>query len=307
MTELYKKHRPTDFDSVVGQPSLKILKSMLKKNELPHSILLTGSSGCGKTTVARILRTKLDCGKEDFHEVNCADFRGIDMVRDIRSRMNLAPMNGSTRCWLIDEAHQLSSQAQNAFLKILEDTPKHVYFFLATTDPNKLLKTIRTRCSSFKMETLKPKSAVALLETVMEKEQIEIDDEVIDAVVNLGDGSPRQLLVLLDSIKHLDDEEEQLQLIYKSETKKEAIEIARTLMKPKPIWSEVASVLKTVQEEPESIRWMMLSYANSVLLKGGRKARHAYIIIDAFRDNFYDSKKAGLTAACFEVVQEINN
>ena len=229
------------------------------------------------------------------------------MVRDIRSRMNLAPMNGSTRCWLIDEAHQLSSQAQNAFLKILEDTPKHVYFFLATTDPNKLLKTIRTRCSSFKMESLKPKAAVELLESVMEKEGIEIDDEVIDAVVNHGDGSPRQLLVLLDSIQHLDDDEEQLQLIYKSETKKEAIEIARTLMKLKPKWSEVSAVLRTVQEEPESIRWMMLSYANSVLLKGGRKASRAYIIIDAFRDNFYDSKKAGLSAACYEIVQEINN
>lgn len=307
MPELYKKHRPTDLKSLVGQPHLKILKKMLKENELPHSILFTGSSGCGKTTVARILRTELDCGKEDFHEVNCADFRGIDMVRDIRSRMNLAPMNGSTRCWLIDEAHQLSSQAQNAFLKILEDTPKHVYFFLATTDPNKLINTIRTRCSSFKMESLKPKSAVELLESVMDKEGIEIEDEVIDAVVNLGDGSPRQLLVLLDSIKHLDDSEEQLSLIYKSETKREAIEIARTLMKPKPVWSEVAAVLKTVQEEPESIRWMMLSYANSILLKGGRKAGHAYIIIDAFRDNFYDSKKAGLSAACYEIVQAINN
>jgi len=280
---------------------------MLEARQMPHSILFTGSSGCGKTTVARILRTKLDCGKEDFHEVNCADFRGIDMIRGIRSRMNLAPMNGSTRCWLIDEAHQLSPAGQNAFLKILEDTPKHVYFFLATTDPNKLLKTVRTRCSSFKMESLKPKAAVELLESVMEKEGIEIDDEVIDAVVNNGDGSPRQLLVLLDSIRHLDDVEEQLQLIYKSEIKKEAIEIARTLMKPKPKWSEVSAVLRTVQEEPESIRWMMLSYANSVLLKGGRKASRAYIIIDAFRDNFYDSKKAGLSAACYEIVQEINN
>ena len=155
--ELYKKYRPKNFKRIVGQPTItEQLTSMTRSNQFPHSSLFSGPSGCGKTTLARIMRNKLDCGDQDFQEVNCADFRGIDMVRDIRNRMNLAPIGGECRVWLIDEAHQLSSQAQNAFLKILEDTPSHVYFMLATTDPQKLIPTIRTRCAEFKVSSLNP-------------------------------------------------------------------------------------------------------------------------------------------------------
>ena len=303
--ELYKKYRPKNFKRVIGQESiLEQMISMVHNNQFPHATLFSGPSGCGKTTLARIKRNKLDCGDQDFAEVNCADFRGIDMVRDIRQRMNLAPISGDCRVWLIDEAHQLSSQAQNAFLKILEDTPRHVYFMLATTDPQKLIPTIRTRCSEFKVAPLSSKEAAELITSICQREKIEINEEVEEAIINQASGSPRKILVFLDGIRHIEDEEAQLDSIKSSATDKEAIELARMLINPKTSWSEVAGFLKNkVTEEPESLRWMVLGYCNSILLTGnGRKNEKAYLIIDAFRDNFYDSKKAGLSAACWEVV-----
>jgi DNA polymerase III gamma/tau subunit len=301
--ELYKQYRPKKFKQVVGQAAvIKQLESMSKREQFPHASLFLGPSGCGKTTLARIIRKELNCGDQDFAEVNCADFRGIDMVRDIRSRMNLAPISGETRVWLIDEAHQLSSQAQNAFLKLLEDTPNHVYFMLATTDPQKLLTTIRTRCTEFKVTHLTPNESESLLNKIAKREEISLPEEVSDLVIKHGEGSPRKLLVLLDAIRHL-DEEEAIQMLLDSGTKKEAIEIARLLLSPRTTWSEMTVVLKAVQEEPESLRWMVLGYMNSVLLKNGKPNSRAYTTIEAFRENFYDSKKAGLTAACYEIIQ----
>src|SRR5690606_3369465 len=109
--------------------------------DIPHAMLFTGPSGCGKTTLARILRVKLRCSDNDFQEINAADFRGIDSIRSMRQQVGAAPLGGDSRIWLIDEAHSMTADAQNAFLKLLEDTPRHVYFFLATTDPQKLKKT----------------------------------------------------------------------------------------------------------------------------------------------------------------------
>src|SRR5688572_25883760 len=140
--ELYKKFRPKTLKGVVGQEgAVSSLQSMIDKGRLPHTILFSGPSGCGKTTIARILKGILECSDLDFFEINCADFKGIDMVRDIRRYVGIPPLHGKSRVWLIDEAHQLTKDAQNAFLKLLEDTPKHAYFMLATTDPQKLLPT----------------------------------------------------------------------------------------------------------------------------------------------------------------------
>ena len=173
---------------------------------------------------------------------------------------------------------------------------------LATTDPQKLLATIRTRCAEFKVGPLSPKDSLALLGTVCEKEKIDITEDVADCLIKHGDGSPRKLLVLLDGIRHLDGEEDQLESIRNSESKREAIELARLLIRPGSTWNDIRPVLLKITEEPESLRWMVLGYANSILMKGGKLAPNAYLIIEAFRENFYDSKKAGLTAACWEII-----
>lgn len=302
--ELYKKYRPVKFKNIIGQDStIKMLKQMVERDSIPHTLLFTGPSGCGKTTLARILRRKLSCGKHDFNEVNCADVRGIEEIRKIRQRMQAAPISGKCRIWLIDEAHKLTNDAQNAILKMLEDTPSHVYFMLATTNPQRLLKTIRTRSTEVVVKSLSHKDIMKLLSYICGMEKIRLPGEVVEKIVECSEGSARKALVLLDQIAGLKDEETMLDVIGKTFAEEQAISITKALLNPRTKWPDMAKILREVtEEEPEQIRWMVLGYAKKVLLSGGKFSGRAYIIIDVFRDHFYDSKHAGLAASCYEVV-----
>lgn len=301
--ELYKKHRPKNLRRLFGQAvAIGTLKPLIESNQVPHSLLFTGPSGCGKTTIARILKKELKCADADFMEVNCADFRGIDTIRDVRNRMNQSPIGGDCRIWLIDEAHMMTSQAQTAFLKMLEDTPEHVYFFLATTHPQKLLKTIKTRCTEIKLKEMTPKAQKQLIEYVLKREKKELSDEVVEQLILHGEESARKVLVLLNQIILLKTEEEQIDAIESADSTTAGFKIAQALGNSRTTWPVMAKILREVEEEPESLRWLIMSYATSMMIKGGSGAGRGYIIIDSFRDHFYDSKKAGLVAACYEVV-----
>jgi DNA polymerase III gamma/tau subunit len=303
-TELYKKHRPTLLKDVLGQTeATQVLLKMVKTNSIPHALLFTGPSGCGKTTLARILKEKLECSDTDFCEINAANFRGIDTVREIQQRITLSPMNGKSRVWLIDEAHQMVSQAQNALLKMLEDTPSHAYFFLATTDPHKLLPTIITRCTEVRVKALSPSAMSDLIKSVLEKEKKKLEEEVYERIIEFANGSARKCLVLLNAVIDLETAEQQMESIQASDLKPKAIQLARALVAPNASWREVSLLLKDLKdEEPEQLRHMILGYASSVLLGGGRLEKKACLMIQAFERNFYDSKRAGLICACYEVV-----
>lgn len=302
-TELYKVHRPKKLDDVVGQPeAVNKLKSMQKAGRFPHTVLLSGPPGCGKTTIARIFKSLLNCGKHDFRELNCADDRGIDVVREIKRRITLQPLGGDVRIWLIDECHQLTSNAQDAFLKELEDTPEWVYFVLCTTDPQKLKKTVLSRCDKIAVKPLNAKDMEFLLKRVLKKEKKELTEEVLDKLIEHAEGSPRQALVLLNSIIDLEDEEVQLKTIERSDTQHQAIEIARALLDTRTKWSAMATIIKAVEEEAESLRWMVLSYMEKVVLGGGKMAPRAFNIITVFSEPFFNTKRTGLTAACWEII-----
>jgi len=306
MHEFYKKYRPKTLDQIVGQKNaVLVLGKYIKHKNIPHTLLLTGPSGIGKTTIARILKRELNCSKQDFNEINCADFKGIDTVRDIRTRMNQAPINGDCRIWLIDEAHKLTGDAQNAFLKILEDTPNHIYFILATTEPQKLLKTIRTRCTEFALKPLSDIEIDELIKRTAKLEEIKFSQKITDKIIECSFGSARQALVSLDKISKLKNEKEMLDAIQPSNTEAQAINIARALFNYKTKWSDMAKILKDTEgEDPEGIRYLILSYAKSVLLNSNSGNQRAFVVIEHFRDNFYDSRFAGLCAACFEVFNQ---
>jgi len=302
--ELYKKHRPISLKQVIGQDDVvRQLVDWGRRGAVPHFLLFSGPSGVGKTTVARILRTKLGCGNTDYTEVNAANARGIDMVRGIQSNLMMAPISGKCRFWTIDECHRLTGEAQDSFLKMLEDTPDHVYFVLSTTNPQKLLKTIITRATELKFRLLSYKDLEQVISSVLEAECLKpLSRDVMDRLVDAAEGSARKALVLLHAIIGLEDEKDQLDAIAKGDHKAQAIELARLLMKPGVSWPEVAKLLKNVDEEHESLRRMVLGYCRTMLLSGGKGVRRAAAVVDRFQDAMYESGAAGLALACYDIV-----
>ncbi len=297
--ELYRKYRPKSFKDVLGQDAaLKPLIAMGKKGKIPHSILLTGASGVGKTTIARILAKRLKCSSQDLYEINGAQVGGIDAIRDITSKISFAPMGGESRVWILDECAKITSAGSDGLLKVLEEAPKHVYFFLCTTDPEKLKRTIKTRCHLVELKSLSDEDIGRLVLSVAEKEGKKVSSEVVEKIQECSEGSARQALVFLHAIMELDGVESQLEAISKGSTRAVGIDIARALFNGSS-WKVVSKILKQAKDEDaEKVRWIVMGYANSVLLnKGSGKAAH---ILECFRDNFFDSKHNGLSMACWE-------
>lgn len=299
-TELYKKYRPKSLDTIVGnETTVKTLQNMISRKTIPHTILISGPSGCGKTTLARILMKELECSELDFRELNCSDNRGIDTIRSISKAISLAPTGGKVRMWLLDESHMLTSEAQNAALKILEDTPKHVYFVLCTTDPQKIIPTIRTRCCHLEVELLNDNLMTDLINRVTTKCQESLDKDTLISLLAYAGGSARRALVALDRLFNLPVEQRE-QALKEDPEERETIELCRALLKREP-WNKVNKILKGVKAEPETVRYAVLGYASAVLLN--KDDSQAAFIIDVFSENFYDSKKAGLVRACHEAIK----
>lgn len=305
--DLARKYRPKKWEQMIGQPeAVAILRAMLRKKSVEHFLLFTGPSGCGKTTAARIMKRELNCADIDFCEIDAADDRGIDAVREIKRKMTIYPFSGKKGCriYLLDEVHMMMGTAQNALLKALEDTPDWVYFILCTTDPHKLLRTILTRASEVKFRSLTHDELEKHVKDVCHKEQGDVSEEVLDAIVDQSEGSPRKALKLLGQVITLTDEGEQLEAVRCTQTKAAAIQLARTLMDVKANWPNVAELLKELEDEPEALRRMILGYATQVLLGGGKGGVRAFLLIKAFEMNYYDSGKAGLVASCFEFMHQ---
>lgn len=302
--ELYKQYRPKRLEDVLGQSNaINVLQKKIDTNNLPHAILLSGPSGIGKTTIARCLRKPLKCSPKYFHELNIADIRGIDNIRDIRRIMMSYPLEGQTKIWLLDEVAELTAIAQKALLKMLEDTPEHVYFILATTDPQKLIKAIQTRCTHLRLRPLKDDHLSVIIDSILLEEDKQIDSEVKDKIIECSEGSARKALVLLDAILPLESKGDMLEAIEKSTQEKQTIELCRLLLNPRTNWSSIGALLKDLAgEEPEGLRRMVLGYMRSCLLGGSKIAPRSHYIMTCFERNFFDTGHAGLAIACWEAM-----
>lgn len=226
---LYRKYRPQRFDALVGQdPVTTALRNAVREQRVGHAYLLSGPRGTGKTTSARILAKALNCldlGADgepcdacmnctgisagtftDLIELDAASNRGVQEARDLVSRINLGLGAGSSRkVYILDEVHMLTTEASNTLLKTLEEPPDHVVFVLATTDPQKVLPTIRSRTQHFEFSLLSVQDLSAHLAHILDLEAVEYEDEALEIVARAAAGSARDALSLLDqALAHSD-------------------------------------------------------------------------------------------------------
>lgn len=301
---LYLKYRPSGLSDVKGNTDiLSALENMLNKLETcPHAFLLYGPTGCGKTTIGRIIANSLGCKGSDLKEINSADFRGIDTIRDVIKGSQFMPIEGRCRVWLVDECHKMTNEAQNALLKILEDTPPHVYFVLCTTDPQKLLSTIKSRCSQFQLTPIIDNQMYGLLRKVIKEEGEVLEKEIIDQIVISAKGHPRNALQILEQVLNV-PAEKRLEVAKKAEAEAvQSIELCRALIGRKG-WKAISEILTGLKDQdPEGIRRVMLGYCQAILLSG-KDEPLCGLIMEEFVNPYFEFGFPQLTYACYSVTK----
>jgi len=212
-TALYRKYRSKSLAEVVGQGHITdILTKALASGRIAHAYLLTGPRGVGKTSIARILAHEInelpytdDATHLDIIEIDAASNNGVDDVRDLREKVQIAPTSAKKKVYIIDEVHMLSKSAFNALLKTLEEPPEHVVFILATTDADKLPATIVSRTQRYGFRAIGTDDTVTHLKHIAKEEKILIDDDALQLIAERADGSFRDSISLLDQLAGLAD------------------------------------------------------------------------------------------------------
>lgn len=299
------KYRPNFLEDIFGnRETVKMVSTILDRDldKIPHSWLFTGPSGCGKTTIARIVKEELGCSDLDYTEFNSSNDRGIETIRGLQQISKLAPTDGEVKVFLLDEVHQITGPAQEAMLKMLEDAPDNTFFLLATTNPEKLKASLKSRCTTIQMNPLNSKEMVNLIDIIAKAEKYGVTSDINKAIISASEGSPRTALKILDTILQIEDEEVAIKAIQNSTVNETgAIELCRAINKGES-WKEIVDILKGLNEDPESIRRVCLGYFTKVLLDSGNMgaARRA----ECFVEPFYNTGKPGLILAAFEASLE---
>ena len=298
---LYHIYRPSKFEEIIGnETTVKTIKNKIEGEDPPHSIILHGPSGCGKTTIARIIANELGCKikSNDFAELDIAQLTGVDTAREIRGNMNFLPMESKCRVWLLDEFHKASSSFQNAMLKALEDTPKHVFFILCTTDPQKIIKTVQTRCQKYKVDLLTDEQIEKLLNWVLKGESFKITNDIKEEIIDASDGCPREALVILDQIIDLDPDQ-MMDAIQQTEADREVKELCQALLRGDD-WNKLRKILAGLKGiEPERARQAIIYYMQAVALNSPAKAGQAALVFDCFRETVHYNNFPGIVFATY--------
>lgn len=217
---LYRKYRPASFDEVVGQEYIvKTLKNAITKNQISHAYLFSGPRGTGKTSLAKLFAKTINCTGEnkpcgecdncketlnnthpDIIELDAASNNSIDNIRDIISKVKYPPLFGKYKVYIIDEVHMLSTSAFNALLKTLEEPPANVIFILATTEPQKIIPTVLSRCQRYNFSKIPADKMKKRVIEILEKENIPYEESAVDEIINLSDGGMRDVLSILEQV-----------------------------------------------------------------------------------------------------------
>ena len=302
--DLYHKYRPQRFDELSGHAAVvKSIKNAIAAEHPPQSFLLCGDSGTGKTSTARIIALALNCLNSqdgepclecrackailsgtcvDVIEKNAADHRGIDAIREIAGTMSSMGMQLQNKVYIFDEAHQLTKEAQSSMLKVLEEAPKGIFIILCTTNPEKLLPTVKKRCQIFKFKPLTRDDTIKLLAEVCTYEGVDIASTTIEKIADVSLGCPRSALIYLQQVLQLDtrDEKEIAVLLETEEAGGEELYQFFSVFAKGATWSGIVDAYTGVQAMgPPAVGMCLAGYFRNKLL-GCKNAELSWIYAD---------------------------
>lgn len=344
---LYRTYRPSSFEEVVGQQHIvTTLKNAVKQNKIAHAYLFCGPRGTGKTSIAKLLAKAVNCSDHehapcnqcesclaiqegnhpDIVEIDAASNNGVDEIRDLIEKVKYSPLQGRYKVYIIDEVHMLSTGAFNALLKTLEEPPSHVIFILATTEPQKVLPTIISRCQRYDFSKVSQSEMIGRIRKILEQEKISCDDEALRLIAQLADGGMRDALSIVDQcIAYAQDNitAADVNEIYGMTTISEKIELlmwifhrqAQPLLDKIRILSEKGIDIKRLTSDlievlkecvilaytQDSTLLNQLTEDEALQLLEGRSSRELLAMIDILMETMEKYRNASDAASYFEV------
>lgn len=290
---LHIKYRPTALADVIGQDGVigSLEKLWEKPDAVPHSYLFLGPSGVGKTTLARILGAQLDCS---IIEIDAATHSGVDAMREVTAHTRYKALGQTTnKLVIVDEAHALSKATFQSLLKAIEEPPEHAYWCLCTTEGDKIPRTIKTRCVTYTLNSVSANDLFDYLSAVAKNEKIRVDSDILQVCARQAFGSVRQALVNLSTVSGCRDRKEAYRLLSTVQEDGEVVELARMLVSGAQ-WGDLREVILRLKDEnPESIRMIVVHYVQRVLLdaKDAKRVPKLLAILEAFSQPFNSNEK----------------
>jgi DNA polymerase-3 subunit gamma/tau len=292
--DLSSQYRPTTLEEVYGQTlACESLKATVGTPYTTRAYLLSGPSGVGKTTFARIIAKMLEC--QDYKELDAATRTGVGDVRELLEELKFAPMTqNGVRVICLDEAHMLSKSAWNALLKVVEEPPHKTFWIFCTTEPSKVPQTIKTRCTHYPLTLLADRYMEDLIFDVAAAESIKLDDTLFDALLEYAAGSPRQALEGLGKIRGVANPQDAIKLLGRTTVDKEAIELCRALARGAN-WPTATKIVRGIEPgSVEGVRIAIYRYFLAIALKStGQKAAQALTVMEAFSEPYTQTGDKG--------------
>ena len=307
-------YRPQTFDEMLGNlATIESLKSIYfsRESDFPHAVLLQGPKGSGKTTTARIIAGLLKCCGSDLVQIDGGDVKA-ETVRQIKEQCRYKPIMGKSRVWILEEAHMCGQGGgteknipQNNLLTLIEEPPKHAYFILCTTDPQRLVGTLRDRCHTFEFKYLSMSETVQLLDRTLKQENIsDIPANIIRKIAETSEGCPREALRILDQIIDMPVDRMERAISSFNYDEQQVSDLCQALLNRQG-WNRIRLIVKKMDlSNPENSRRGVVGYMAKVVMGGDNPT--AALIYEAFREPLFNTGKPGFEFACYQAASDVS-